>query len=114
MHAGLDGFRMPSVERVEEVTGRMRLLSDPTRLRILCAIAHDESDVGCLAEVAMAAVPTVSQHLAKLRLAGIVRPRRNGQHVIYELVDPAVRDLLNPLLNDAPAPLKTCRYPRNP
>lgn len=89
---------MPDGAQVEAVAGRLRLLSDPTRLRVLCALAQGESDVSCLAQLAGAGVPTVSQHLAKLRLAGVVRPHRDGQHMIYELVDPTVGDLVRHLL----------------
>jgi DNA-binding transcriptional ArsR family regulator len=99
MHAGIEGFVMPSRDDLESVAGRLRLLSDPTRLRVLCALAQGESDVGCLTELAEANGPTVSQHLAKLRLAGVVKPHREGQRMIYELVDPVVRALLVDLLD---------------
>ena len=89
---------MPEEGRVEAVAAQMRLLGDPTRLRILWALGQGESDVGCLAELAGAGAPTVSQHLAKLRLAGMVKPRREGQRMVYELIDPAVRALLTQLL----------------
>jgi DNA-binding transcriptional ArsR family regulator len=101
MHASIEGFAMPPAARVEAAATRMRLLGDPTRLRILCALGQGESDVGCLAELAGAGLPTVSQHLAKLRLAGVVKTRREGQHVVYELVDPTVRALLVDLLGQA-------------
>jgi DNA-binding transcriptional ArsR family regulator len=101
MHASIEDFVMPEASRVEAVAGRLRLLGDPTRLRVLCALAQGESHVACLADVAGAGVPAVSQHLAKLRLAGIVQPRRDGQHVIYELVDVNVRDLVRQLLDTA-------------
>lgn len=89
---------MPEADLVEQVAARLRLLADPTRLRVLCALGQGESNVACLAELAGANVPTVSQHLAKLRLAGVVKARRAGLHVFYELVDDQVRDLLGGLL----------------
>lgn len=96
---------MPEAERVEEVAARLRLLADPTRLRVVCALAQGESDVTCLATLAGAALPAVSQHLSKLRLAGVVRGRRDGQRIIYELVDPTVADLIASLLgHDTPQP----------
>jgi DNA-binding transcriptional ArsR family regulator len=98
MHADIEGFVMPEPAEVARVAGRLRLLADPTRLKVLCALAQGESDVACLAELADAGVATVSQHLAKLRLAGIVRPERHGQHMVYELVDAGVRDLVRSLL----------------
>ena len=94
MHASIDDFEMPEPREVEAVANRLRLLADPTRLRIVCALAQGETNPSCLAELAGVGVPAVSQHLAKLRLAGICRPRRDGQRVWYELVDARVRDLV--------------------
>ena len=98
MHASSDDFVMPAPHEVEEVAGRLRLLADPTRLRIVCALAQGETNPTCLAELAGVGIPAVSQHLAKLRLAGICRPRRVGQRVWYELVDAGIRDLVRELL----------------
>ena len=89
---------MPGSERVEQVAARLRLLSDPTRLRIVCALVQGESDVSCLAKLAGVGLPGVSQHLSKLRLAGVVRGRREGQRIVYELVDSAVAELVAGLL----------------
>jgi DNA-binding transcriptional ArsR family regulator len=101
MHITIDDFSMPESETVEAVAAQLRLLADPTRLRILCALVQGESDVSCLATLAGTGMPAVSQHLAKLRLAGVVRPRREGQRMIYELVDQGLRDLVSRLLDDA-------------
>jgi DNA-binding transcriptional ArsR family regulator len=89
---------MPDPGDLAAVADRLRLLGDPTRLTIVCALAQGETNPTCLAELAGVAVPAVSQHLSKLRLAGVCRPRREGQRVWYELVDPAVRDLVRQLL----------------
>ena len=94
---------MPEPAVVDTVSARLRLLSDPTRLRVVCALAQGESNVACLAELAGAGVPAISQHLAKLRLAGVVHARREGQRVFYELVDEGIRDLVASLLHAPPA-----------
>lgn len=80
------------------MAARLRLVGDPTRLRLLFALAQGESNVACLAELADANASAVSQHLAKLRLAGVVRAQREGQQVFYELVDDKVRALVEHLL----------------
>ncbi|MCW2675211.1 MAG: transcriptional regulator [Modestobacter sp.] len=92
---------MPEPAAVEAVANRLRLLADPTRLTILCALAQGETNPTCLAELAGVGLAAVSQHLSKLRLAGICRPRRAGQQVWYELVDAGVRDLVRQLLDPA-------------
>lgn len=89
---------MPDADRVEEVAARLRLLSDPTRLRIVCALGQGESDVSCLSRLAGVGLPAVSQHLSKLRLAGVVRGRRDGQRIVYELVDSTAAELVADVL----------------
>ena len=98
MHTSIDAFVMPRPEQVATVADRLRLLGDPVRLTICCALAQGETNPSCLAQLAGVPVQGVSQHLAKLRLAGAVKPRRDGQRVWYELVDPQVRELVEHLL----------------
>lgn len=92
---------MPEPAAVAAVADRLRLLADPTRLTILCALAQGETNPGCLAEIAGVGLSAVSQHLGKLRLAGVCRPRRSGQQIWYELVDGDVRTLVRQLLGPA-------------
>lgn len=61
------------------------MLSDPTRIRLLSALAQGEQSVSCLAEIIGANTAAVSQHLSKLRLVGIVRQRREGTFIFYTL-----------------------------
>jgi DNA-binding transcriptional ArsR family regulator len=103
MHVTIEGFDMPPAGHVEAVAARLRLLGDPTRLRIVCALNQGESDVGCLADLAGVGMPAVSQHLSKLRLSGVVKSRRAGQRMVYELIDPVVRELVADLLTPKPA-----------
>ena len=106
MHANIDDFVMPEPRTVELVAEGLRMLADPTRLRIVYALAQGETNPTCLAELAGVGAPAVSQHLAKLRLAGICRPRRDGQRVWYELVDTRVRELVRQLLDPTPPPVR--------
>lgn len=55
-----------------------RMLADPTRVQVLCALADGELSVTELAEHVSKPAPSVSQHLAKLRMARLVRTRRSG------------------------------------
>jgi DNA-binding transcriptional ArsR family regulator len=86
MHAGLDNFSMPSEEAAASAAASLRLLADPTRIKLLWALLQGESSVACLADLVGASPAGVSQHLAKLRLAGLVRPRREGMFVYYDVV----------------------------
>jgi DNA-binding transcriptional ArsR family regulator len=98
MHATSDDFSVPDPVEVERAAALLRLLADPTRLKILHALRQGESFVGCLVELSGANQPTVSQHLTKLRLAGLITARREGTHTFYTLDDSravAVLDLLD-------------------
>ncbi|SCE98971.1 DNA-binding transcriptional regulator, ArsR family [Micromonospora viridifaciens] len=94
VHTSLPDFQMPHDEQVHLAAEGFRLLADPTRIKILWALLQGESSVACLAEIVGAAPTAVSQHLAKLRLAGLVRGRREGTFVHYSAADTHVRALL--------------------
>ncbi len=101
MHASLPEFDMPTEEQVHLAAESFRLLADPTRIKVLWALLQGESSVACLAELAGAAPTAVSQHLAKLRLAGLVKGRREGTFVYYSAADNHVRGLLAQALHHA-------------
>jgi DNA-binding transcriptional ArsR family regulator/protein-L-isoaspartate O-methyltransferase len=61
----------------------LRLLADPTRVRLLALLEHEELTVAELAAVLHLAQPRVSTHLAKLKEAGLVRDRRAGVSAYY-------------------------------
>jgi DNA-binding transcriptional ArsR family regulator/protein-L-isoaspartate O-methyltransferase len=61
----------------------LRLLADPTRVRLLALLVHEELTVAELAAVLHLAQPRVSTHLAKLKEAGLVRDRRAGVSAYY-------------------------------
>lgn len=66
----------------------LRLISDPTRIKIILALhAHEELPVGSLAELVGKNPAGVSQHLAKLRMSRMVSTRHEGTSVFYRLTD---------------------------
>ncbi|HJT90725.1 MAG TPA: metalloregulator ArsR/SmtB family transcription factor [Mycobacterium sp.] len=75
--------REPSDPEISAAAGLFKLLSDPTRLRIIWALLHGEHSVNELASHVGAQPPAVSQHLSKLRLAGVVNTRRDGNRILY-------------------------------
>ncbi|MEK2477846.1 metalloregulator ArsR/SmtB family transcription factor [Streptomyces noursei] len=78
----------PSSEVLAEAAAMFGLLASPPRLHIVWALAQGESDVSGLAERVGGALPAISQHLSKLKLAGLVRSRREGRRVVYFVDDP--------------------------
>ena len=59
------------------------LLADPTRLRLLWSLSAAEHDVTSLAAQTRMTPAATSQHLAKLRLAGLVSVRQEGRRRLY-------------------------------
>lgn len=92
---------MPPSDTIRQAADTLRMLAEPTRLAILCALAQGESSVACLAELAGTTPTAVSQHLSKLRLAELVIRRREGTYVYYSLADPALGDLVRRALTAA-------------
>ncbi|MFD4509289.1 ArsR/SmtB family transcription factor [Streptomyces sp. NPDC058457] len=94
-------LRPPDSARLAEATEVFAMLSDVTRLHLLWLLAQGESDVGSLAERCEASRTAVSQHLAKLRLAGLVQTRREGRYIHYSLRDGHLRRLVTEALSHA-------------
>jgi len=74
---------LPSEAEFAAAADLLKLLADTTRLRIIWALLHGEHAVADLADHVGARPTAVSQHLAKLRLAGAVRTRRDGNRIYY-------------------------------
>jgi len=98
MHEGLPNFTMPDDDQVRAAADALRILADPTRLKLMWALLQGEENVACLADLAGARPTAVSQHLAKLRLAGLVTTRREGTFVYYVAADDRVKPLLEQVL----------------
>ncbi|WP_327582691.1 metalloregulator ArsR/SmtB family transcription factor [Nonomuraea sp. NBC_00507] len=84
----------PTPAQVNAAVDAFRMLSDATRLRLMWLLSSGERDVNSLAQSIGAPRPSVSQHLAKLRLAGLVDTRRDGRRVLYRARDSHVRALI--------------------
>ncbi|RPF28021.1 ArsR/SmtB family transcription factor [Georgenia muralis] len=87
------GFALdsPYVDLAVEV---FAMLADATRVRIVLALREGELAVSDLAQAVGKSPTTVSQHLAKLRLARMVSTRQEGTRVFYKLTDEHVRQLV--------------------
>jgi ArsR family transcriptional regulator len=70
-----------------EVAALFRLLGDPTRLRLLRALAHDRFNVSELTGILGVAQSGVSRHLGLLKDAGLVREEREAGFVYYRLAE---------------------------
>lgn len=101
MHESIPDFTMPDDELVQTAADALRMLADPTRLKLMWALLQGEENVACLADLSGARPTAVSQHLAKLRLAGLVHARREGTFVYYSVADDHLRPLIEQALGHA-------------
>ena len=103
----------PTRRQLDAAGRTFALLVAPVRLYLLWLATDGEYDVGTLAERAGVSITTASQHLAKLRLAGLITARRDGRRQIYTVHDPHVLTLIEQILDHiapdgslAPDPLR--------
>lgn len=97
----VESLDLPPGEHVIAASNAFALLADPTRLRLLWLLSSGIFDVGSLASMVGATPAATSQHLAKLRLAGLVTTRAVGRRRLYEARGGHVKRLINEALNHA-------------
>ncbi len=79
------------------MAGRLKLMSHPERLLMLCRMDEGQVSVTELVELAGLSQSSVSQHLAMLREEGVVSIRGEAQTRFYSLKDPIVRGVIHSL-----------------
>lgn len=72
----------------------LKAISHEGRLMILCHLATGEKSVTELERLLSARQAAVSQQLARLRLEGLVHPRRDGKTIYYSLADQRAKRIL--------------------
>ncbi|TAM69303.1 MAG: transcriptional regulator [Microbacteriaceae bacterium] len=87
--------RLPDSQYVELAVEVFGMLADATRVRIILALRDQELSVNLLADILDKSPASVSQHLAKLRLARIVTTRQDGTRVFYRLANEHARQLVS-------------------
>jgi len=93
--------QQPTEAQVGAAVTAFGLLAEPTRVRLLWAIREQGADVTTLAAAAGCSPTAASQHLSRLRLAGLVEGERDGRRVVYRIRGGHVRRLLEEALFQA-------------
>ena len=78
----------------------LRLLADPTRLRLLLLLEEEELSVAELQEILGMGQSRISSHLAQLKRAGVVEDRRAGKNVYYGLTEKEERNPARAKVNE--------------
>jgi DNA-binding transcriptional ArsR family regulator len=88
----------PTTDQVASAVMAFALLADPTRVKLLWTIRDHGADVTTLAAAAGCRPTVASQHLSKLRFAGLVEGTRDGRRIVYRIRGGHVRRLLEEAL----------------
>lgn len=85
---------------LEEKAELFKLIAHPVRLCILALLIKENksnvTDIQCCLDVPQ---PTVSQHLSKLKSAGILSAERNGTEIIYKFINDEVKNIIMKILD---------------
>ncbi|AXI54416.1 Biofilm growth-associated repressor (plasmid) [Pseudoseohaeicola sp. NH-UV-7] len=82
------------VENATNASNFLKAISHEGRLMILCHLVSGEKSVTELEDLLSARQAAVSQQLSRLRLEGLVIPRRDGKTIFYRLADDRPRKIL--------------------
>ena len=81
------------LDLAEMIAARLRIIGDPTRIRILDLLREDELSVTQITERLETSQQNASKHLGMLLQAGIVARRKDGNSSIYSIADRGVYEL---------------------
>ena len=82
------------VQKAKSASCFLKAISHEGRLMILCHLVSGEKSVTELEDLILARQAAVSQQLSRLRLEGLVIPRRDGKTIYYRLVDDKPKQVL--------------------
>lgn len=101
-----------SRDRADTATEKLKIYAQPQRLMILSYLLRGESIVSEIDAATGIGQPALSQQLAALRRADIVKTRREGKQIWYDLADDSSRlcvRTMEALLTDHPDPQKVIK-----
>lgn len=80
----------------------LKLISDPSRLRLLLLLEREELSVAELQEILAMGQSRISTHLSQLKGAGLVEDRKQGKNSLYRIRDRQLIDLLHSAASEIP------------
>lgn len=82
------------MQNAQRASNFLKAISHEGRLMILCHLVTGEKSVTELEELLSARQAAVSQQLSRLRLEGLVTPRREGKVIYYRLTDDRPKQIM--------------------
>lgn len=89
--------------RAGTVAGLLKQMANERRLLILCRLAAGKAPVSELRAIAGLSQSAMSQHLAGMRRAGLIKGEKDGVQIYYSITDPRCLNLLQHLSGPRPA-----------
>jgi DNA-binding transcriptional ArsR family regulator len=83
------------LEHADEAERYLKNIANKTRLMVLCSLLDKELSVSDLLTRIAVTQPVLSQHLALLRDANMVKTRRSGQTIYYSLADERIHQTMS-------------------
>jgi DNA-binding transcriptional ArsR family regulator len=80
-------------EVFDAVAAYFSILSEPTRLKIMHTISHEERSVNQIVDEVGATQTNISRHLNLMHRGGVVTRRKDGNQVFYRIADPAMVEI---------------------
>jgi DNA-binding transcriptional ArsR family regulator len=84
-------------EKIRSASEGLRALAHEVRLSVLCHLMNGPLCVQDLMQATGSSQSNLSQHLAKMRMMGLVKTEKEGQRVIYSIASPEIGGLLDAL-----------------
>lgn len=82
------------MDNAQRASNFLKAISHEGRLMILCHLASGEKSVTELEDLLSVRQAAVSQQLSRLRLEGLVTPRRDGKAIYYRLTDDRPKQIM--------------------
>lgn len=92
--------KMPAEKVFARAADTFQLISDPSRLKILWLLCHNETCVNNIAVSVNMSSPAVSHHLRLLKQAGLLESRREGKEMYYKLAETDEAGLVHHAIDD--------------
>lgn len=89
---------MQNLKKYEQKAEKLKALAHPHRLCIVNGLMENKCNVTAIQECIGLPQSTVSQHLAKLKAAGIIEGTRTGLEICYSVVDEDIQEIVKILI----------------
>jgi DNA-binding transcriptional ArsR family regulator len=88
------------MEKYEKIADKLKALAHPHRICIVNGLMEGSCNVSKVQDCMGLPQSTISQHLSKLKAAGIITGKRSGTEILYQVVDEEIINIMKLLTKD--------------